>query len=298
MKKISRTQLRGTANLITAAMLYGLTGIFLKFVGYELPLFYQNWTRYLVAACIFIWTFRQWEKIQKKDYIWIGLRTIAGVCAFLSFTVSINVMQLGITYFIFYGGSTIGGYALGWALFHERLTALRIACLALAIAGLSLVYGIGVSAHGPLYMGLAFISGICTSFWNTASKKITEYPATQLAFLDIALAIPIYIFLSLITKEPWPLTEVSMVQGASLFLGVIIAATGLLMVNGFRKLDAQIGSLIMLTEIIFVIIYGYLFYREIPTIMTTLGGVCIIIAMILPEIPWRTHRNKTHDNKR
>ncbi len=287
MKHMNRGQLEGTLYLVTATMLYGLVGVFLKFIGYQLPLFYQNWTRYIVAAILILLTIRQWEAIKKHDYPWIGLRTFAGVCAFILFTVSVNVMQIGMTYFIFYGGSTIGGYIIGWLLFHERPTTLRIACLGLAFAGLGLVYGVGAQAHGPLYMMLAFLSGISTSFWNTASKKITEYPATQLAFVDVALAVPIYFVLSAATHETWPITDVSTVQGASLILGVIIAATGILMVHGFRKLDAQIGSLIMLTEIVFVIIYGYLFYREIPTVLTTIGGLLIVIAMILPEITWK-----------
>lgn len=287
MKQMNRSQIEGTLYLVTATMLYGLVGVFLKFIGYQLPLFYQNWTRYIVAALLILVTIRRWETIKKRDYLWIGLRTLAGISAFVLFTVSVNVMQIGMTYFIFYGGSTIGGYILGWFLFHERPTTLRIACLGLAIIGLSLVYGVGAQAHGPLYMMLAFLSGICTSFWNTASKKITEYPATQLAFVDVALAVPVYFILSAITREAWPITDMSTVQGASLLLGVIIAATGILMVHGFRKLDAQIGSLIMLTEIVFVIIYGYIFYHEVPTMLTTIGGLLIVIAMILPEITWR-----------
>ena len=56
------------------------------------------------------------------------------------------------------------------------------------------------------------------------------------------------------------------------------------MIWGFKHIDAQIGSLIMLSEILFGILIGYLFFKETITIFTLLGGIFIITAIVLPQI--------------
>ena len=65
--------------------------------------------------------------------------------------------------------------------------------------------------------------------------------------------------------------------------GVMFLVTGQLMVYGFSNLEAYTGSLIMLSEILFGLIIGFLFYSEIPSTLTLTGGIIIILAMVLPE---------------
>lgn len=289
----TQAQLQGIAALIGAAFVYAGVGILSKFVGYELPLFYQNWTREVVAAVLLLWAFRFWKPVKPQHRPWIFFRGIAAIVAFLTFFIAINVMPINITYFVFYAGSTIGGFLLGKLLFGERMTTIRWWSFCLAFFGLSLIYGVSIGAQNPLFLGLSFISGIATSFWNTSSKKIVGYHAGQMALMDNTIQLGMYLVISLFLREAWPLTELSFIQGASLGMGACFVVTGLLMVYGFRRLDAQIGSLILLTEILFVIIMGYLFFGEIPSVMATIGGIIIIIAMILPELDWAALRKRT-----
>ncbi len=297
-RTITPTHLKGMVSLVTAAMLYGMFGILSRVVGYNLPLYYQNWTRNLVAALILVWTFRQWKAVRLGDWKWIVLRSFAGIGAFLLFFISANIMELGLMYFVFYGGSIVGGFILGSLLFKERTTRLRLFCLGLAFIGLLLVYGNGASLQEPWHVALPIFSGIFTSFWNTATKKVTNYEVSQLTFLDNFLAVPVYFILSLIFRESWPLTEFSMVQGASLLIGVLFVATGILVVYGFRRLDAQVGSLILLIEILFAIFFGYLFYRELPSAVAAAGGMLILIAMMLPEFNWNAVLERAYAYRR
>jgi len=274
--------------LVSAALLYGLFGIISRVIGYNIPLFYQSWIRVFVASAVLVWTYRSWKRLPFRDWVIVSVRAIAGLVAFLLFFISVNAMPVSLSYFIFYGGSTVGGYLYGALLFREKTTKLRLFCLLLAGIGLALVYGVSSTTTTLGLVSLTFVSGICTATWNTLSKLVTSYPPTQLAFLDNALSVPVDIGVSLLIGETWPAFTLSTAQTANILLGVLFAVTGILMVYGFRRLDAQIGSLIMLSEILFAIFFGFLFYHEAPSVGAAFGGILIVTAMALPEINWST----------
>lgn len=290
--------IQGAVTLVLAAMLYGMFGIISRIVGYNLPLFYQSFMRVCIASALLVWTYKSWIRLPIRDWGWVLLRAIAGLIAFLLFFIAVNAMEVNITYFIFYGGSTIGGFLLGAFLFREQTTSLRIFSLGLAGLGLALVYNVSGSSQTSLFALLAFISGVCTATWNATSKKVARYPTAQLAFLDNALSLPVHMGISLYLHEPWPLFELSLAQGANVLLGILFVVTGILMVYGFRRLDVQIGSLVMLSEILFAIAFGFLFYHELPALRAIFGGMLILIAMILPELNWKTMRTKHYANRR
>lgn len=285
-------------SLTAATFLYGFFGIILRYVGYSLPLFYQNWTREVVAVLLLALTYRQWTHIHRKDWPWIIARSLSGIAAFLLFFTAVNAMKISITYFIFYSGLIVGGFILGKLLFHEDVTRLRIASLLLAFLGLGFVYGFSVDAPNPVMMLVAFSAGVFSTVWNILAKKIHHYPGTQITFLDNAFTIPVYLSLSLLMREPQPITLISPVQGASLFIGVLFVITGLLVVRGFKRLDAQLGSLIMLSEVVFATVYSFLFFHEAPSSTAGFGGLLIIFAMMLPEVNWQAVKERFYANRR
>lgn len=298
---MTKHHLTGMTSLIGATFLYATVGFISKYIGYTLPLYYQSWTKYLLASLLIVWSYKSWKTIAKTSWIWIILRMLAGSVSFLLFFVTVNVLPVSLSYFIFYGGMTIAGFTLGAVMFREKTTVLRWLSLSLAFLGLILVYGVGVSLHGPLFVLLAFLSGVSSAFWGISTKKITEYPALQLTFLDNALAVPLFMAVSFAMKEPWPLTQVSPAQGASLLTGILFIVTALLVIRGFRNLDAQLGSLIMLSEIVFVLIFDAILFKTVPSLPAMIGGILIITAMVLPELNWSAianhlyaHRRKTH----
>ena len=61
------------------------------------------------------------------------------------------------------------------------------------------------------------------------------------------------------------------------------------MLKGFKLLEVQIASLILLFELIFATIIGAIFYHEIPGVLELFGGLLIISAMALPIV----RENKT-----
>jgi drug/metabolite transporter (DMT)-like permease len=137
-------------------------------------------------------------------------------------------------------------------------------------------------------MGMAFIAGVGTGTWNTFSKKISgRYSDIQLNFTDFSFSCVFMLALSLLFREQWVAPALNLLWLANALFIVMFISTGQLIVYGFRRLDAQAGSLIMLTEVLFGIVLAYLFYREIPSVWAFVGGAFIITAIVLPEIRWK-----------
>lgn len=66
--------------------------------------------------------------------------------------------------------------------------------------------------------------------------------------------------------------------------GLLFLSTGFLMVYGFKYVEAQKGTLIMLLDVVLGILFGYLFFKEIPSVISMFGGGLILFAIILPNI--------------
>lgn len=278
----------GAAYLVASTILYGLFSILSRTVGLAIPIFYQNATRNLTAAIILIVIVTMqhaWKRVAPRDFWLMFLRAIAGSVAFLSFFYTIIALPVGPAYFIFYAGSTLFGFLFGHYLFSEHLTKIKIVCLGLALLGLLMVYQVNISVVSPFYFGLALFSGATTSLWEVLSKKITKaYAPSYISFWDEILSAANYTIASVIMAEHWQIPTLSPEWAASLGLGVFFVATGILMVAGFRRLEAQIGTIILLAEIPFAIFFAWLFYRESVSLLTIVGGACIIAAIVLPEI--------------
>jgi len=286
---MSKTFFFGAGSLITAAFIFAFFGVITRIIGFNIPLFYQSWTRNLLGVFIlsipFALSKTRWKKTSPQDLKWIAARGLGGTIAFVGSYLSFFYLPLGTVLFIFYGGSTIGGYVLGYFFFKERLNRIKLISLLLALGGLLLIYLLNIKILAPLYMVFSFIAGLGISIWNTFSKKIShQYSATQLNLLDFLFIFVFMLILSLIFRERWIIPTISTPWLVNAGFVVFFISTGQLMIWGFKHIDAQIGSLIMLSEILFGILIGYLFFKETITIFTLLGGIFIITAIVLPQI--------------
>jgi len=280
----------GLMSIIGATFLYGWFGILSKLIAYSFPIFYASAVRnflgvVFLAIPLYLTRKSNWRTLAKSDYKWLILRAFFGLLAFISSYISFIYLEIGTAYFIFYGGSTVFGFIIGSILFKEKLSSIKIAALGLAIFGLLTIYRVNFTPEGAFYMLLAALSGCATAIWNTFSKKISDkYSALQTNFIDFVLVLLFTLICSVLRRELWVTPELSAVWLFNLLFALIFIFTGQLVVVGFKHLDAQTGSLIMLTEILFGIVLGFVFFKEVVTIFTLLGGLMVIVAILLPEI--------------
>ena len=277
-----------TASLLFATLLYSIFAILTRTIGFTIPLFFASMTRDVLAGAILLlplFLAKRFKKVKKADWLWLCLGSLGGLFGFLGFYYAFYYLPVGTAYLIFYGGSTIAGFILGTIFFKEKIEFFEGFSLVLAILGLYFIYAIDDLSGSFLYVLLALMGGVGTAVWNTFSKKISNhYEASQLSGLDIAISGIMWLVLSLLNQETWQAPSFNMAWIASVALALLFIVTGQLMIYGFKYLDAQKGSLIMLMEIVFGSLVGLVFFRETLSTHALIGGLMIILAAALPSV--------------
>lgn len=280
--------LLGAGILLTTAVIWSFFGILVRLLGYNIPFFYGGLVRNLAAALILggiLWFSKQYKPMTRHDLFWAIARTTIGMTSMVGNFAGFVYLPMGTAYFINFGGSIIGGFLLGRVLFGERLTPLKILSLIIAFIGMTMVYQVSFNPELVKYMIVIFLSGIAGSFWTISAKKIShDYSATQLNVLDTAIFSILAFVLSLIQRETWVLPALTVPWLANLLFLVMIIVTGQLIILGYKHIDAQRGSLIMLLEIVLGTVLGAVFFHEQLGILAIVGGALIITAAALPEV--------------
>ena len=281
-------RLTGSSFLLISAAIYGLFGIFSRYTN-NFPAFSQGWVRYsiilIVISLSFLFKKATWKKVQKKDIkwflIWILPASFQPIVTFIAF----NHLPLGIAYFLIYSTMILGGVISGKIFFFEKLNPKKILSLVLVFIGLFLIYRSDITLIKNIYVLLALVSGLLVGFWNTLTKKVSgNYSEFQMMTLDGSSTVIVGLIGSFFLKETLPsITDISSWVWIFVFALANIGA-GFLLIKGFKYIEAQVGSLIVPTEIIFAAIFGYLFFGEILKINIYLGGFFILIGALLPAI--------------
>jgi len=232
--------------------------------------------------------FKKRKKIRKKDWCWLIFRSLGGLVAFIAYYMAVNVLELGTTYFLFYASATISGFVIGKMMFTEKLNEPKIASLILSLIGIVLVYRASFDQSKLLYLSLAIVSGLGWTFWLAFAKKISgNYSALYLNFIDSFLSFAVYLIISVFLKESWVMPNFSKVWIANYVMALLMIITSQLVIYGFRRLEAQIGSLVMLNEILFGLLIGALLYKETIPLTSLLGGFLIVISSVVANLRFR-----------
>lgn len=275
--------LLGTAALFTAALLYGSQNIATRITGVGFGPFLSTALRAFVVVIVLCW-FMKWKRIKPDDWKWFNLRAIGNVIATTCIFIAVNNMPIGAALFSFYAGLILSGGLFGVLFYKEKMTPIKVSSLAFTAVGLALIYSNQSSLTFNLYFIIAVIGGVGGSLWSVFSRPITKtYSLVQLVVLDNLLAGLMALGVSLIFKETWTI-QIDRRLIAVFYLGLTQVFTGQLVARGFKSVDAQIGSMILLNDSLFGIIFAYFIFREAAHPMVLLGGVCVFLSSIIPAI--------------
>ncbi len=259
-------RLTGALSLLLAALSYGLYGTYAKFLGPSFGSFSQSSVRnFFVAVLITIFlmlTRRRLIKVNKTDWKWIFIWSIGALSTvFIYF--SFNHLAIGTAYFLLYAGMIGTGLVGGKLFFGEKLNTHKFIAIILSLLGLIIIYFYDIKSANILFVVSALIAGVMAGLWNTLSKKVSStYPVYQLVLIDALVSTTVGFIGARLLSEKIPL----FVPVNPWFITVAWAATQVaassLTIYGFKKLEAQIASVIIPMEVIFGTIFGYLFFAK------------------------------------
>lgn len=295
---MDKNKIVGIVSLISAAFLWGLWGVFARLLGLGFGVFYQLFVRSLILLICFlayVILTRSWKKVERGDWKWFLIISASGLLSGAGSFVVFNHLAIGTVLFYSYASSTVGGYILGRLFFGEQMTKTKIMSLAACLSGLLLLFYSTIERSNLGYIILTILVGFAFIGWSVFSKKVTtKYPLAQVLLIDNFNFVVSCFILALIFREPiiWP--SFSLLWLYVFLFSLLVLAASTLHFYGFKLLEAQIASLIILLEVVFGVFFGWLFYKEVLTIYSLIGGFLILFGAVLPNL---FISNNSNDNK-
>ncbi len=232
-------------------------------------------------------------KIRKKD-IWIfaggGVLGNFGLSYF--YTEAINQLSMAFAA-VLLCTFPIFVMLLSAVLFQEKITAKKIGCMALAFVGCVLVSGLleGETARNWSAAGVAIgiLAAFCYALYSIFSKmaKEREYSSITITFYFMML-----IAFLLIPMTDWKLMadyvmEAPAANGLFLLGHSLCAAVVpyVIYTLALAYMDAGRASVLATSEPAAAMLFGYLLFSEVPSLLMLLGMVLTITAIIVLSLP-------------
>ncbi len=284
---MASNNVKGISLLFLTTAVYGLYGIYSRLIATEFAVFSQNWVRnvFVLFLAFFLMLIlkQRWKKVVKKDILGISAWVLCDVLFVILIFTSFNSLAIGTALFLLYSGSTISGYLAGMILLKEKLTKLKIIAIIFSITGLLVIYGGQIDSTKPIFLFVGLLSGIIAGLWNVLPKLISEeYPKLQLIVLDAVGILLVNFILATIYKQSVPTLTFSLAWLGLILYGISQLVGDLLIIRGFRLVEAHLGSLILPFEAVFGALFAFLFFSEVLPITTIIGGLLIIIGVLIP----------------
>jgi len=291
MKKEKNHELKGALFLVLSAFLYSIMPVAIRFLGSQkLTPISQVFLRYIfafVAAAVYFFVIKKIKfSVKSKDIFLILIATVVGYALTnLFFTYGIMYTQVGNALFLFYS-YTIIAPILAYFFLKEKMNRYNIGALVIGILALGLLFQPNSIPTWKLGGFFAILSALGQSLYLIWRKKLQSYSAGFMmlvnTFMGVVALGALSIFLdrgfyssgafAAMDLKTWIVTA---------FFGIDNFLAWFAMTKGFEYFKASSGSLILLSELVFGIIFAFLFFTEVPTILTCIGGVLVLGSITL-----------------
>ncbi|MCA9385257.1 DMT family transporter [Candidatus Dojkabacteria bacterium] len=274
--------------LTLAAAIFSTFGIFARYLSvyfdpFSALIFRFGWVVLILFAIL---AYRKWIDIKKPPIrdAWIFLLNgltgaVAGVLVFIA----ANELTIGTTFFLFYATSTIISYILAPILFKEQLSSIKFAALCIGLLGVVLIFDISLESRQFIHILAGIGAGAGFGIYSITIKLLgNRYSQNQINFSHYSIAL-----LLLLLSVPFVNLDFSITIISTLLTfanGVLFVVVGFLVIEGFKRIEAQKGSLLLLLDPVLGTIWGLLLFQEQPTPQFIAGAVLILLAMALPNI--------------
>lgn len=291
-------RLKGSVFIVLAATSYGLYGVYSRLIGGSFGEFAQSWTRNIIIITllgVYLLIKRTWKQVAIKDRKWMIFWPLSDVVSLVLLYIAFNHLPIGTSYFLLYSTMIISGFVFGNVFYKEKVNAVKIISVAFCFAGLALIFSVEVTVNRLLYIVFGLLAGVSTGLWNTLSKKVSDkYPNLQLVFIDATVALCATLIGSLVVHDQIPVITDAVWIWQVIYAIIQISAVGFVIL-GFRYLEAQIASIILPVEVVFGTFFGFIFFHEVLSIKTLLGGALIATAAVLPNLQFVNKPKKKDD---
>lgn len=282
---------KGILFLGISVLLYSVMPVLIRLLGASyVPPATQVFLRYIVAfmcAVVYFVLTKAALTIRNRD-ITILLTVALFGYAFtnLFYTYAILLTHVGTVLFIFFCSSIITPI-LGYVFLKERLNWAKVVALVCGFLALFFLFRPGPVATWKAGALLALLSALGQCVYVIGRKKIGGVNSASVLLVNTFVGVVAVGVISL-AREAYFFTDSQGIGALSLqtwlvtvLFGIDNFAAWLFMTKGFQLVSAGTGSLVMLSENIIGVMFAFIFFSEIPTIATMIGGGLVFFASLL-----------------
>lgn len=290
---------------VISGIMWGSAGIFVRtLTNLGMDAYTVVSTRVIVAVIILLLFFgvydRAYLKIKPKD-AWIFVITgLIGMFAInLCYNFAIKELTLSLAA-VLLSMSPIFVIIFAAILFREKVTVKKLGCMILALTGCVLVSGIFESGSGMQWSVKGILLGLLAAFFYSIYSLISKlamqrgYHAYTITFYSLVV-----VMLVVLPLTDWNITMDIVVDGGiKMILFMILHSlcasvlSYVLFTVSLEYIDAGKASILVACEPIAAMIFGVIFFEEIPTMLSVGGLVLAIIAITIMTLPDKVKSEK------
>jgi len=283
--------MQGIFFLLLSAFLYSIMPVLIRFLGNDgIPPLSQVFLRYGVAfLCALIYYFSKKQgkiTLQKKDLPLLALATIGGYgLTNVFYTYSILTTQVSTALFLFFTFALIAP-VLAFIFLKEKINTFNVIALFVSFLALLLLFQPNAVATWKVGGIFALLSALAQATYVVTRKKLSQYSSSFMMLANTLMGFLVVGMLSVFWEQAFYLQGGILHVSVNTWLVTILFGIDnflawFMMTKGFEYFKASSGSIILLSELIFGILFAFLFFQEVPTLLTWLGGILILFASIL-----------------
>ena len=279
---------KGLLFILIAALMFGSYGVWSRLIGESFGVFYQGWSRGLLISFVLfpILLFgKQIVPIRKADWKWLFVFLFFTSLTQAPLFYAFNHMDIGTATLLFYVTMMLTMYIVGLLFLGEKLNRIKIISFVLASVGLYIIFSFSIVAFALLAALMAILNGVASGGEVSFSKKLSgSYSPLYLSWLSWLIIVitnaPVSFFLG--EQQHLPSFEIVWLYQIGYAIASVLGFW--LIIKGLKSVEASIGGLLGLLEIVFSILLGIMIFNEGLTEKTIIGGVIIIFAAALPHV--------------
>ena len=274
--------------VLGSALAFGTYGVWARMMGGGFGLFSQAWIRSLLILVLLVPIMiatKTSPRVARKDWAALAIFCAFAVCSQVPIYYAFNHAPIGTVQLIFYSTFVITAYLVGKLYLNEKITKVKLLAMLLSFAGLALVFGVSFEQFAVLALILAVINGVASGGEVASSKRLsTTYSSLNLSFWEWFVTLATHLPIALLLHEHQSLPAANRAWLGMILFVVASLVAFWLVIEGFRHVDASIGGLIGLMEIIFGVVFGAIFFHEVLHWSVYIGGVLILVSAMLPDL--------------
>jgi drug/metabolite transporter (DMT)-like permease len=283
------SQVKGIFAILIAMFIFGSMGIFVRFTG-QSGLVVASVAFMVSSVCLLPLLLKKGllnrSLLRKESYLLFFI-AVAGVANNVSYFMAFQKTTIASAVFFHYL-APVFAVIMAYFILGENFTFKKGMAIVASVIGLLFVSELSFSGSSAVGNVLALVSAVAYASSLLLYKKAMQY-------FDNLVLIFAQMFLGALLMSPlffttsFSLTLSSL--GFLLIIGFVHQFVAVLFhMYGIRALPVSVSAIVGYTEILFALVFGFIFFKEIPSLFVVIGGICIVIATVL-IIEWKNSKN-------